>query len=277
LDCVSRIFEKQSARELKNQLIEQQHMESPYLRQALEDCQKENKSLTKDFYEIAGTYNQLLTLQSNISNLNCYFRHQKAGHFNQILLDYKDTDKGCNLILAHSDMQNTATLFPFLLVKAYFHAMFGSGQSSPDFFKELNQALCSNKSVSQPVSVLVLEYDKQTHSIQTHAAGFRGKLGFMNEEGMKSLKLKVGSKLGTCEVIKTKYDTHPFNPGDKIFLVWANADVNWETNDWFSSITSWHFTMEIEDLVNQTWRDLPVRGHNRDNELFLLGLEAPPQ
>jgi DNA-binding response OmpR family regulator len=251
------------------------------------EAYKQNFGKLRQQVDLAvGAYRNLVEIDEDNYKIPVAYRYKPFAELGGDFLDIRDTETGCDILLADVAGHDMGASFHVVMVKALFEENCCTGCDGQSFFEHLNKQLIDHSKDKRMVTGLFLRLNIESMRGEIVTAGHPPVIAVTPGKEPELLNPK-GDVLGIFEDAAGGYSEFDIVPGERFFL-YTDGIINAcrvdgpsgnrqkLKRDGLDSLINGYTTLPLKDVIARIWEDVCVFcRHKPTDDMLILGVEIP--
>jgi len=232
-------------------------------------------------------YHNLVDLKSDRYKVELSWKNLPLGDLGGDFFDIRDTDTGCDIILADVAGHDMGASFQTILIKAFFDENCRNRRGGREFFQLLNQQFLEEKQNTRLATALFLRLNLKKMSAQMISAAHPALIYLRHKSLMPLPKAGKGDILGIFEDAAFKTVYFDISPGDRFILHTDGVSNVSRFNpdrgikeklavNGLDALIQKHASMPLHEMIDDIWQDTLMYCRNKpQDDMLLAGIEIP--
>lgn len=279
IDRINRILEEE-----KRQKEEKNKWENDKskLEQELSSYKRSSKELRKQVDSAKNAYANIMKIDREKLNVDLYFKIEPLADLGGDFFSIKNTERGCDIILADVAGHDMGSSFHTILIKNVFEESVKLLKNGNDFFTELNKRLIYDGANNRLVTAVFIRVDLKDMKVEITSAGHPHTIFFENNTQNPRQIVVHGDILGILEDVSFETSTVNINSKSRFLFYTDGIEdhgyVDSKTgkkvklkNSGVMKLASENRDLELEPFVNSMWENILAFGKNnaKDDMTFI--------
>lgn len=232
-------------------------------------------------------YHDLIGQSGSDSKLKVACRSRPFKELGGDFTDIRNTDKGCDILVADVAGHDLAASYHTVLIKAYFEENCRTGKSGEEFFTVLNRSLRENGTNERMVTALFFRVNLEEMTGRLYSAGHPRMLG-IKQNSTRAVPVEAeGDILGLHERVAFQVRDIALSPGER-FILYTDGISNARYTEGLTGkrrklgeeglrrLVEEHVHEPLGKLSEHVWNDvMRFCRHKQADDMLLLALEIP--
>lgn len=259
--------------------------EKERLDRMLESYKVNFEMMKKQLDSAVGAYKDLIHIDEKDCKVKIAYRYQSVMELGGDFFDVKNTDKGCDILVADVAGHDMGASYHTIMIKAFFEENCRIGNNGAEFFKLLNKQLREGRKNERMVTAIFIQIDINNNCCEVISAGHPGPIIFHKRDKTPRLLNCHGNVLGVHDEVFHNVYKFGLDIGDRIFCYTdgvinaLNTDAITGKREKFAvegirSLIEKNSGLSLKDGVNQIWQGLiDFTKYKLRDDILILGLE----
>ena len=244
-------------------------------------------TLRKELNDAIITYKDLIFLQKDGYKVPVAYRIQALKDLGGDFIDIRDTEKGCDVIIADVAGHDMAASYHTVMIKSFFDENCRTQKSGETLFHLLNHALSENGKNERMVTSIFCRLDLEKYEISAISAAHPQLIYFDSQkQALQQIDI-AGDFLGLLSDVTFETKTFAIHPKDR-FILYSDGIpnafyVDGKTGNKFTLKTKGLLKfleaamhLSIDDMVGSVWSEIEKFTHfKQTDDMLLFALEIP--
>jgi len=244
-------------------------------------------ALRKELNNAIITYNDLICLNKDGYKVSIAYRIQALKDLGGDFIDIRDTEKGCDVIIADVAGHDMAASYHTVMIKSFFDENCRTQKSGDTFFQLLNHALLENGKNERMVTSLFIRLDLEKNQVSAVSAAHPQMIYYNSIDNTLHQINIAGNFLGLLADVF--FETKKFNvhPKDR-FILYSDGipnayhvngvsgkKITLTSSGLFDLITK-NIHLPIDDMIASVWENIEKFTHYKQtDDMMLFAMEIP--
>ena len=288
LDRLPPIFEKaEKARKTREKEVTRFFHEKAELNRQIKSYQQNIDALREQIESAVGAYQNLVHIQETSYKVSIAYRHRPLSELGGDFVDVRNTNSGCDILLADVAGHDMGASYHTVMIKAFFDENCRTGNDGQYFFKLLNRQLLENGKNERMVTAIFLRLNLDTMHGEIVSAGHPPLIRILNKVPTPAPLMTLGDVLGIHENVTFASRSFPLTPGDR-FLLHTDGLTNAYRideatrkkrklgTDGLEGLICKYRDHLLENMVGRIVKAITgLYGYKFNDDMLLLGVEIP--
>ncbi len=278
--------EKQKRAESEKQVIKIEQEKSEINRKV--EAYKENFEKLREQVDLAvGAYQDIIKINEDSYKIPVAYRFKSFSELGGDFVDIKETETGCDILVADVAGHDMGASYHAVLIKALFGEngrIFNDGYS---FFQFLNKYLIEHGREKRMVTAIFLRLNLKTKKGEIVSAAHPPLIRDKPGHTVPDLLYTKGSVLGIFEDAHFDRRTFAIKPGHRLFIftdgITNACRVDGPTGfkkklsgNGLEDLVKKYHQLPLKEMVEHIWQDVfDFCRHKPQDDMLLLGVEIP--
>ena len=243
--------------------------------------------LQKEVHKAVNTYQDLITIKKQAFKVPFSFKYQPYKDLGGDYIDIRDTETGCDILIADVAGHDLSASYHTILLKNFFDENCRNQNDGETFFYFLNHALMKNGANDRMVTALFIRFHLEKNQIDIVSAGHPKLIRVKNELRVSAPINISGDVLGLQKNVHFDRIVLNVSAGDTFFL-YTDGVINAYYINGLSGkrftlgvsglcdIINEHAERDIYALVNNVWQAvLSFCSYKTTDDMIFAGFQIP--
>lgn len=285
---IKMVLEKEELKETeRKQQISGVEKEKSKIQRSIETYRQDFEKLREQVDLAVGEYQNLVQIREDDYKISVAYRYKPFSELGGDFVDIKNTETGCDILVADVAGHDMGASFHTLLIKALFDENARVTSDGQAFFQLLNKQLIEHGKHKRMITGIFLRLNLKTMKGEIAAAAHPPIIRLTPLHPVPYRLYTKGSVLGLIEDADFDYRSFDVKPGYRFFL-YTDGITNTNRVDGPTGIKTklsetglddllkkYHH-LPLKEMIQQVWQEIfSFCRHKPQDDLLLLGLEIP--